>query len=256
MKKLLTAAAMTAMIGTAAQADFLRVEMGAGVWNNELSGNIQYDGNTAFDANTLGYSDENRGYLWIFIKHPVPIIPNIRLEYAEVKFSGTSSQDFEWNNDIYTAGASSNNDLTQIDAILYYNILDNTAWATLDLGLDIKYIDSSFNATGEVLGVTETFDESEKLLLPLAYGRVRFEIPSTDIGIEGDIKYISYKNSGVMDYRIKADYTLVDVLPIDIGLEVGYRFENIELQSDDFSGLDSSLDLDVDGIFAGAVVRF
>ena len=256
MKKLLTAAAMTALMGVSAQADAFRVEMGGGIWNNEISGTAQYDGEDAFDADILGYSDEDKGYLWLFIKHPIPIIPNIRLEYAEIKYDGTSTHDFTWDNETYRAGTSSEIDLTQIDAILYYNILDNTAWTTLDIGLDIKYIDASFKTTGTVAGSTESFDESEGLVLPLAYGRLRFEIPATGIGIEGDAKYVKYKDSSMLDYRIKADYTLMEVLPFGVGFEIGYRFQNIDLGSDDFSGLDSSLDVDIDGVFAGAVVRF
>ena len=194
--------------------------------------------------------------MWIFIKHPIPILPNIRLEYADIKFSGTSTGGFEWDDNIYEAGTSSTTELTQIDAILYYNILDNTGWTTLDLGVDIKYIDASIKANGTVLGLQESFNESEKLVLPLAYGRLRFEVPLTGIGFEGDVKYVTYKDSSMLDYRIKADYTLMDVLPFDIGFEVGYRFQNIDFTSDDFSGINSNLDIDIDGYFAGAVVRF
>ena len=258
MKKSLAAAAMTALITTAAQADTLRIEMGGGIWNNDISGDSRYEGNDVFDADDLGYDDENKGYFWIFIKHPIPILPNIRLEYAEIKYDGRSSESFQWDGITYGTDTYSKTELTQIDTILYYNILDNTGWTTLDLGVDIKYIDASFKAHGTVSGIPgtiESFDESEDLFVPLAYGRLRFEIPMTGIGIEGDVKYLTYQDSRLLDYRVKVDYTLEDILPVDIGVEVGYRFQNIDLTGDDFN-LDSNLDLDIDGLFAGVVVRF
>jgi len=244
------------ILGIGAQADFIRVEAGGGLWNNEIAGTAQYDGSTAFDASTLGYSDESKAYLWAFIKHPIPIVPNLRVEYAKIDYSGSATGDYYWDGNTYPAGSTSTTELSQLDAILYYNILDNTAWITLDLGLDIKYIDASLTGQSTVSGTTQSYDTSDTIVLPLAYGRARFEIPMIDIGIEGEAKYITYKDSSLLDYSIKADYTLVNVLPFDVGLEVGYRFEKLDLDSNDIGSLNSTLDLEIDGLFAGAVVRF
>lgn len=256
MRKVLTAVALSMILGASASADFIRVEAGGGIWNNELSGTAQYDGSTAFDASTLGYSDESKAYLWMFIKHPIPIVPNLRLEYAKVDYSGSATGSYVWDGNTYDAGSTSTTDLSQIDAILYYNLLDNLGWVTLDLGLDIKYIDASLKGEGTVSGGTKSYDTSEQVVLPLAYGRARFEIPMTDIGIEGEAKYIAYGDSSILDYSVKADYTLVNILPIDVGLEIGYRFEKLDLDSGDIGSLNSTLDLDIDGFFAGAVLRF
>jgi len=249
------------LLTLSANADLLRVEMGGGVWNNEISGPIQYKILPGYNADDLGYSSENKGYAWLNIKHPIPILPNLRLEYADVDFTGSSSRSFAYDGKIFSTNTYSETQLTQYDAILYYNLLDNTAWTTLDLGLDIKYIDSNFKASGDavpVLGGTSSFssvDESEDLVLPMLYGRLRFELPF-NLGIEGSAKYTKYKSSSLGDYSIKADYTLVDVLPFEVGFEVGYRFENIDLDQDDISGLDVDVDLDIKGVFAGAVIKF
>ncbi len=58
------------------------------------------------------------------------------------------------------------------------------------------------------------------------------------------------------DFSLKIDYTLVDILPIDIGLEAGYRFQHFKVDQDDVSDLNTVLDLDFKGIFAGVVLRF
>ena len=123
----------------------------------------------------------------------------------------------------------------------------------MDLGLDVKVVDFEFNAVQDT-GLNPV-SESETVPLPMAYGRLRFEIPGVDIGLEGNIKYVSYKDSKMMDYALKADYTLVDILPVDVGLEVGYRFQQVDIDGEDFS-VDTSLDVEIDGVFAGAVIRF
>ena len=97
--------------------------------------------------------------------------------------------------------------------------------------------------------------QSDGIALPMAYGRLRFEIPATDIGLEGDIKYTGYKNSKVYDYRIKADYSM-DLSVIDLGIEAGYRFQRLNIDSGDFSSLDTTGDIDISGFYAGVMVRF
>ncbi len=251
MNKLLSTLLLTAILGTVSQADVLRVEAGAGMWNQEPEGHIQYQDSPSFSESDVGYSDENKMYLWVNIKHPVPVLPNIRLEYTPMEFSGTSTVPFNYKNTAFLAGAQSTLTMDQYDAVLYYNILDNTGWTTVDLGLDIKYIDTSFDASDS----NGAISEGENLVLPMAYARVRVEIPATDIGFEGDIKYVSYKSSDVYDYRLKADYTF-DLTAVDLGIEAGYRFVNINIDHNDFSSLDTTGDIHVSGFYAGMMVRF
>jgi len=261
MSKILSGLLFFGLLGASAQADLIRVEAGAGVWQNEFSGTITSKdlagtGFDTFDTDLLNYSKESKGYIWAYIKHPVPILPNLRLEYAAVDYSGTSTQDFTYQGVTYQANAQTDTTLNQFDIIMYYNILDNTAWTTIDLGLDVKIIESKFNANGlDPLNQPITVNESETLPVPMAYARGRVEIPGTDLGIEGNVKYTAYKNSKVMDYALKVDYTLVDILPVDVGLEVGYRFQQLDIDGTDFS-IDTTADVEIDGVFAGAVIRF
>lgn len=254
MSKILSGLLLAGLLGASAQADIVRVEMGAGAWQNELSGTIT-SGTPAVteDFSALNYDKETKGYAWVYIKHPVPVLPNLRLEYAAVDFAGTSTQSFEYQGTTYSANAKSDLTLDQFDIIMYYNILDNTAWMTLDLGLDVKVVQAEFNAA-QSTGLNAV-QEKETLPLPMGYARARVEIPGTDIGLEGNVKYTAYKDSKVMDYAIKADYTLVDILPVDVGLEVGYRFQQFDIDGTDFS-IDTSLDVEIDGVFAGATVKF
>ena len=254
MKKSLLALALGGLLATAAQADFVRVEAGVGMWNQSVSGDIEYQNDGVFTTDTLGYDTETKPYAWMYVKHFVPILPNLRLEYAAVEFTGTSTQSFQFNGQTFATSADSILTMDQLDAILYYNILDNTAWITVDVGLDIKSMSGQFQANSGASNVNET----QTIMLPLAYGRGRVEIPGTDIGFEAEVKYLGgYKDSKVSDMSIKADYTLVDMIPfVDLGIEAGYRTQTITLDATDISSLDTSLGVDVDGVFLGIVGRF
>ncbi len=194
MKKLFFALMITVLFGRILQADMLRIEAGGGVWNNEVSGTMKYKAFSTVDVNQLGFDKETGGYIWVYIKHPIPIIPNIRLEYLSLAYDGTSTSTFYLGEEPFGVNTNSNMDVKQYDAILYYNILDNTMWTTLDLGLDIKYFDYNYHVNGRIekWNKTVTVTDSLETIMPLLYGRVRFEIPATGVGIEGmqDIRNI------------------------------------------------------------------
>ena len=89
--------------------------------------------------------------------------------------------------------------------------------------------------------------------VPLLYARARVQIPSTDLGLEADIKYITTGDSTVYDARAKVDYTLKFVPVIQPALEVGYRVQKIDIDED---SIDAKLDIDFSGVYAGLMVRF
>ncbi len=258
MKKLLTAAALTAMMGTAAQADFLRVEMGGGIWSSDPDGTLVYKQDTGTDTplnlgDGLGYDKESLPYLWLNIKHPVPILPNVRLEYVDVDFEGTSTQSVTWDGITYGANTYTHLQLTQYDAILYYNLLDNTAWMTLDLGLDVKFVDTSYDIQ-DPTGTVTAYSESESLVIPLLYARTRVEIPATNFGLEADLKYIGNGDSQFYDFRAKVDYTLDFVPVVQPAIEVGYRVQKFKIDEKDAD--DVIADIDFSGMYVGLMLRF
>jgi outer membrane protein len=239
----------------------LSFSAGGGVWNNEGSGELRYEDNPTVDVDSLNYDKENRGYVWAELRHPVPILPNLRIEYVDLKLSGHSNQSFVWDDATFKSDAYSETKLTQLDMILFYNIL-NVHWFALDLGADVKYMDFKFDAEGEGSdpdhpGVLVDLEarEDETLYVPFAYSKARFNLPSTNFGVEGEVKYVMYKGSSILDTSIKADY-LFDLKVVKFGIEAGYRFENIDVDEDDFSGISFDLDVDIKGPFAGIVFKF
>ncbi len=241
------------------QAADLSFRTGGGIWFNGVDGHIRYKDNPSIDVDYLNYDDEIRGYVWGELRHPVPIIPNIRVEYTDVKFSDHSNASFTWEDVVYEANTWSMTKLKQLDLIAFYNLMD-TSWFSLDLGVDAKYIDFKFEAQGlgTVSGIKKVlYEEQEKedVWVPLAYGNVRFNVPGTGLGLEACMKYIAYKSSQALDLEVKVDY-LYSFSHFQAGVEAGYRFENIDLDQDDISGLSFDADIDIKGPFTGIVLRF
>ncbi|MDK9693907.1 MAG: TIGR04219 family outer membrane beta-barrel protein [Sulfurimonas sp.] len=250
MKRSFYALTCAAVLASSAMADFARVEMGAGVWSQTPKGEASYTDNGANGRYVSDEKEENSAYVWALVKHPIPVVPNLRVEYVSIEDSGVATGQFKDFN-IGAATTTLSYDMKQYDIIPYYNILDNTAWITLDLGLDIKVVDLSYTAAPSA--PFTGYSDSVTFAVPLLYVRGRVEIPATNIGIEADIKYISTGDSTVYDARAKVDYTL-DFFPvIKPALEVGYRVQKLDIDEDD---IDAKADIDFSGVYAGLMVRF
>lgn len=250
MKKVLYTLACGALLASNVMADIARVEMGAGAWMQTPKGDAFYTDGGADGSYVSSEKDSTEPYVWILVKHPVPILPNLRLEYVTLEDSGVASGQFK-DFTITSASTALSYDMKQYDIIPYYNILDNTAWITLDLGLDIKIVDASYTAAASA--PFAGYSDSVTFAVPLLYARTRVEIPTTDIGLEADIKYITTGDSTVYDVRAKVDYTFDFTPAVQPALEVGYRVQKIDI---DESSVDAKLDIEFSGFYAGLMLRF
>lgn len=251
MKKLLTTLACAATLASTVSADFMRVETGGGLWQQIPTGTITYSDGTLSGTYTSDEKNQQNKYAWLLIKHPIPILPNIRLEYTDISDEGIiegSLRDFPISAPLNTPATL---ELTEYDAVLYYNILDNTMWTTLDLGLDVKMINATYNAAAN--GVFEGYERTESIVLPLGYARVRFEVPATGLALEGDVKYVTYAGSTISDVKVKVDYTLDLDMFVDPGIEIGYRVQKFDLTSKDDA---TKIKVDFAGLYAGIILRF
>jgi len=250
MKKTLLALTYMAFLASTAIADIARVEMGVGAWAQTPSGNTSYTNSGVTATDLSDETQETQPYVWALVKHPVPVVPNLRLEYVSLKNTGVANGTFK--EFTVTAGETSL-EMTQIDLIPYYNLLDNTFWITVDVGIDFKVTELTYAVKNGVT-TTGTYDDSLSIIIPLAYVRARTQIPTTNIGLEADVKYIGYETSYVYDVRAKVDYTF-DVFPIiQPAIEVGYRVQKINIEDDNIGN--SNLALEFSGFYAGLMLRF
>lgn len=250
MKKIITALLLVGTFVSSANADIARIEAGVGLWGQESSGKLSYTDSGANGRYDSSKPTDSSLYFWALIKHPLPVLPNLRLEYTSVEDSGMGSGKFK----DFDIGATSTKmvyDMKQYDIIPYYNIIDNTAWITLDLGLDIKIVEASVDASAKA-PLFVGYKKSETFAIPLIYVRARVEIPSTNIGLESDVKYVSYGSNRVYDVRAKVDYTF-DISPVvQPAIEVGYRIQNVFVED----GSDLNIDLQFSGFYGGLMLRF
>ena len=257
MKKLLTSLSLAAIVATTASADFLRVEAGAGAWEQTPSGYAtRSDEDGVLKLNGTYTSDETAStemYAWVLFKHFVPIIPNLRLEYVTIHDEGKTKGSVGGipivDNLNTQTSAPTTLDVDEYDVIPYYNLLDNTFWITLDLGLDVKFIQSK--AKVGAVGAFTGYNSDDSSVIPLVYARGRVQVPTTGLGVEADVKAISDGTNTFYDTRAKVDYTF-DIFPvIQPGIEIGYRIQKMRV--DDGS---TQVDLDYKGVYAGAMLRF
>lgn len=208
------------------QADLLRIEAGVGAFNADPGGTFESDTpKIVIDLkDDLKVDTENDLYAWAYIKHPIPIVPNVRVEYLSLKHNPESETSF---------------DVNEIDGILYYNILDNMFFMTLDLGVDVKYIDTD-----------QPNYSSDTAIIGLLYGRFRVD-PLKWLGVEAILKMTNYNENSGYDARLKVDLTMSFVPIVQPAFELGYRVHDIDYEIGSLINKSN-----YKGVYAGLMVRF
>ena len=206
----------------------------------------------------LGLDSTVSTYFWANFKHFIPVIPNARVEVTQ--FGTDATKYFADINKTYFDGKklSNNNlnsklNLNQIDAILYYNLLDDTFFITLDVGVGVKYY------TGEIEVDNGKIDVD--FPIPMIYGRVGVRIPATNITAETDLKYFKFSpavDAEMFDLRLKLQATVLSLALLDLNIEAGYRVNRLQIMAseDRFSGFGADIKSEVSGFFGGINLSF
>lgn len=240
MKKISLAVAMIAASAAAStQADIIGASAGAYAWQQSWDGDVQSGGNAIDFNNDLGYDDDNGTSFYVALEHPVPLLPNLRLQRTslEIDGQGTLTRDYTYDGKTYSAGESvqSSTDLSHTDATMYYEILDN--WVNLDVGLSVRLFDGEISITGANGEGSVEFDAP----LPMLYGNARFNLPFTGLYAHALANVISVGDNTVSDMTVGLGYEVAVV-----ALELGYRTFDVSLEDDD-----DEANITVDGLYIG-----
>lgn len=207
-------------------------------------------GNVGAQEN-FAFGKENLGSLSLKIEHPIPLIPNIRVQYNNLTATGETVLDktFVFQGQQFTVASrvGQDVDLTNYDATFYYEILDNNL-VSLDVGVTAKYIDgelSVFNDTQSARKAISTF-------IPMAYGYTSIGLLGTDLAVFAEGNYVKYDGSSLSDYKVGVSYELIDVFAFDLQLQAGFKRSLLVL--DDIDDLDA--DLNFKGAFLGLQLHF
>ena len=222
------------VLSTLAHADALGLRGHAGLWLGEIEGSLAQN-SLSFDE--VSFERENyHQYAYVFVEHPVPLIPNVRVHYSSIEAS--RQYDVAAIENI----ASSRIDLSHLDLTLYYELLDNIV--SVDAGLSARKYFGEISLNG--FGNSQTADYDHVLPMLYALAEVHFPLTGWSIGVEGS--YTEYNDYTVADYSARVRYLLDAV--VKVGVDAGYR--NMHMQVDKSFGFD----FDVAGPFASVAVHF
>ncbi|MFA6144516.1 MAG: TIGR04219 family outer membrane beta-barrel protein [Sulfurimonas sp.] len=204
--------AMTLMAANASAAMILGFGVEADYLAPAATGHLNYNNSdTVFNGTT-----ESAYQIGAYLEHPIPLIPNIRLDYtSNMTFSGVG-------NDV---------SLKQLDITPYYEILDNIV--DLDIGITAKTI------SGKTKVITE---ETFNAVIPMGYVAAAVMLPGTGLSVDGNVKYISFSGDSLTDARVKASWDIVAGLQV----HAGYRYESLQL--------DKRFDITTNATFKGPFV--
>jgi outer membrane protein len=242
-KTLLTSLLLASALPMSAQADTIfGVYAGVARWTQEYSGTFGSSpsesdqvcaGGCNFDIDIeddLGLDEEDGDTLWLAIEHPLPVLPNIKIERNELKSTGRNQLDreFTYGDETYEAGTTiaSDFDLSHTDYVLYYEVLDN--WVNIDIGLDIKQFDGSV-AVRDVNGVLQSVEEELDAPIPLLYLAAKFELPLSGLSFGGQASGISAGGATLKDIRFNIGYEFA----FGLGIEAGQRTMTIEIDPEE-----------------------
>ncbi|MEP0073671.1 MAG: hypothetical protein ABJE79_13285 [Marinomonas sp.] len=192
MKSIKSAFALsTVLLANAAHADFIGANAEAGI----------FDG-----------SDGSATYASLAIQHPIPLIPNLRVD----------TWDYE--------SDPSGTEISHLDFTGYYSA--GILWASLEGGLTFRNLDMTVGSS----------DDSESV--PMLFLAASLAIPGTGITLAAESKSISsFDDVTISDQSFKLQYQPIPIL----GLEAGYR--SIDQETDfldaDYDGYFIGVTIDI-----------
>lgn len=262
MKKTVVAAALAAgILPLSAQADTIfGIYAGAAQWTQEYSGTFGSSDSNAPEVcapgcietidlnNTLGLDEEKGNTLWVAVEHPIPLLPNIKLERNELKANGrkeTASDIYFGDEPPLEAGTVINTefDLSHSDYVLYYELLDN--WVSVDFGIDVKQFDGKISLSNDDATLEEELDAP----IPMLYLAAKFDLPLTGLSFGAQGSGISAGGASLKDIRFNVAYEFT----FGLGIEAGHRNMTIEIDPDEE---DVFGDLEFKGNYVAATFHF
>ncbi|WP_440056182.1 TIGR04219 family outer membrane beta-barrel protein [Pseudoalteromonas sp. T1lg65] len=253
MKKQIVAAALSlACLAPVAHADtILGLYIGAEGWDTETEGSFSEKG----QMQNFNFEDETFTSFYAALEHPVPLVPNLKLKYTELELTGQTqlTESFDFGDEVFTVGttATTDADLTHIDYVLYYEVLDNDL-ISIDFGVNFKQFDGSIKVAGTANGFSRSEEVEFSGFVPLGYLRGEVGLPLTGLSLFAEGSVLAIDDSKIQDYQVGVAYEFVDNMAIDVAIRAGYRSMVLELDDVD----DINTDLDVSGPFAGIQIHF
>jgi outer membrane protein len=250
IKRVLVSLCIGLLAASSVSADtVLGVTMSIDAWDMDSSGELADSANLQ-DFDLGSQTPANFSFA---LEHPVPLIPNFRLKFAELSSDERNqlSSEFTFNGETYSVNESVDVDfnLQSSDFIFYYEFLDNDI-VSLDLGMNAKYLDGDIRVVSS--DGSQSSSQSFKGVVPMLYGAFQIGVPATRLSFFGDLSLLSVGDHTLRDYQAGVAYTLIENMAVDFNLRGGYRSFTLELEDLD----DIYADWAFDGLFLGVEADF
>ena len=281
MRKLMLLTGILSACALSQALPLFNVSIEAGGVEQDPSGIVSYKALNSTDyldlKNDANFSQKTQPYIGVRITNNLPILPNLKLDYMPMKFSGygTLNHTVKFGNAIYRGSANANINfnlnakMNRFDILAYYHLPFITA-ATKDmlkvrLGLNVRVVNFSETFTGTATSITVngqtfsgngsyTYTESKSLTVPIPMGHVGVTFsPIKQVSLVGDLNYVSYGSNNYYNYNAGLRLSPKGILHSMIVpfIQVGYRYEKLKINQ---SGVHA--DVKVDGPYALIGVEF
>jgi len=238
----LSIALITAGLFTFASADFLSVSAGAGYEQQNIDGYVKLDNTVNYfnkksaetdgDASTgnFGLKDKKNPYVWFKFIHPLPLLPNVKIQYTRYHSTGHSDYiagDIEIFGDVSIKTAIVNADTEQnidsYDLTLFYEF--KPVVADIEVGFGADYWKGHTKIYGTAAGETKNWvDDDWTVVLPYLYGHVE-TMSFFGVSAIADVKWAKAGDNHHYDYQGAVKYTIDVPGPVNPFVKLGYRYK-------------------------------
>lgn len=222
-----------------ASANILGLGASIGYWDSSLSGRAVNEGTVDVDRD-LNLSNSGRTDFSAFLEHPVPLLPNVRVNYLSIDQSGNGQVPSGYDGIPAGTAVFSELDLTQLDITLYYKLLSN--WVNLDLGLTVRDLDGELTMQGG----GQTSRTRVDAILPMLYAAGRFDLPFSGLSVGADTNLFTFDGDTVYDLNVFGQYRFSGAY-----VRAGYRQMSV-----DYKDGNDRLDVELGGPFVSAGFMF
>jgi outer membrane protein len=229
------------MSSSLAVADVIGAGASVSYWDSNLSGDAGKKSDLVDLENDLDLSGDGNANLEAYVEHPVPVLPNVRVNYTTIEQSGSGEISTQF--DLVSGDVDSDLDLTQFDITLYYEILDN--WANVDVGLTARDLDGEL-VVREKTGTLQVSRTEISGVVPMGYLALRADLPFTGVSVGGQLNIISFDGDSISDVNVYGQYEIAV-----LRLQAGYRQISM-----DYEDSDNRLDVTLKGPFASVGLTF
>lgn len=223
------------------------IDVGAGSWQQSLSGDLSTGADDVDLERDLGFDRERGNVYYGVIEHGVPFLPNLRLGRADISADGrdTLTRSISFGGQTFSISEAVRSDvrLEQTDAVLYYELLDQGL--SLDLGLAARWVDGVV----AVVSASGSGEAEFEGVIPMLYGRTRFDLPVSGFWLAAEASGIAYQGHSLVDASALVGWTS----GIGLGAQLGWRTLRLEL--DEVDEVERA-DIEVSGPFLTLHFRF